>query len=204
MKLHDKKSKGSLRALLRGGFAAASLTVFMPSICGPIALAQGVSAPQASKERNGADDLRAFIGEQVGGLETLKVPERNEDLPLPRAADGTVPYRYELTEAKRYLGKLLFHDPVRTARIDINSGQPKDLPKGTDFGGTLDASDPLIRRIFPETSNATSSDIESIIAATKQTGSCGACHIGEAAGKAGQQLNPDFSRISGKKPPFLA
>ena len=28
-----------------------------------------------------------------------------------------------------------------------------------------------------------------IVAATKQTGSCGSCHIGEAAGKAGQQLN---------------
>jgi len=189
MKHQDKKFTVPRSALHRGGFAAASLAVFMPLICGPTALAQGVSATQANNERNGADDLRAFIGEQVGGLKTLKVPERNEDLPLPRAADGTVPYRYELTEAKRYLGKLLFHDPVRTARIDINTGQPKDLPKGTDFGGTLNATDPLIRRIFPETSSATASDIESIIAATKQTGSCGACHIGEAAGKAGQQIN---------------
>lgn len=58
--------------------------------------------------------------------------------------------RYKTTEEKRYLGKLLFHDPVRTARID------------TSYGG---------------------------VDATKQTGSCGSCHLGEAAGKAGMQLN---------------
>jgi hypothetical protein len=143
----------------------------------------------ADDENDGAAWLRDFIGHQVGGVANLKVPARNQDLPLPRAADGTVPYRYELTEAKRYLGKLLFHDPVRTARIDINSGQPKDLPTETDFGGTFNATDPLIQQIFPETSNASLSDIQNLVAATKQTGSCGSCHIGEAAGKAGQQLN---------------
>src|ERR1700756_1544033 len=109
---------------------------------GPIARAglMAVSLMLAGALAQGHDDessvssLRNYISEQVGGLHTLKVPARNEDLPQPRAADGTVPYRYELTEAKRYLGKLLFHDPVRTARIDINTGQPKDLPSGTDFG----------------------------------------------------------------------
>jgi cytochrome c peroxidase len=144
---------------------------------------------QGHDDESSVSSLRNYISEQVGGLHTLKVPARNEDLPQPRAADGTVPYRYELTEAKRYLGKLLFHDPVRTARIDINTGQPKDLPSGTDFGGTFNATDPLIQRIFPETSNATSSEIQNIVAATKETGSCGSCHIGEAAGKAGQLLN---------------
>jgi hypothetical protein len=79
--------------------------------------------------------------------------------------------------------------PVRTARIDINTGQPKDLPTGTDFGGTFNATDPLIQKIFPGTSSATGSEIQNIVAATKQTGSCGSCHIGEAAGKAGQQIN---------------
>jgi cytochrome c peroxidase len=147
-----------------------------------------VPATQDQYERDGGDDLRWFISEQVGGLTHLLVPPRNEDLPLPRAADGSVPYRYELTEAKRYLGKQLFHDPVRTARVDINTGQPKDLPAGTSFGGTFNADSPLIRRIFPETSSA-NSGIESIVDATKQTGSCGACHLGEAAGKAGQQIN---------------
>ena len=100
-----------------------------------------------------------------------------------------MPYRYEQTEAKRYLGKLLFHDPIRTNRIDINTGQPKDLPAGTSFGGTLNATDPLIQKIFPKTGNATGAEVHDIVAATTQTGSCGACHIGEAAGKAGQLIN---------------
>jgi len=82
--------------------------------------------------------------------------------------------RYKTTEEKRFLGKLLFHDPVRTARIDINKGQPLDLPAGTAFGGTVSASAP---------------NIQEIVDATRQTGSCGSCHIGEAAGKAGQLLN---------------
>lgn len=189
MKHHDKKFTAVLRALCCSGSAAAILAVCMSLLCSPAIIAQVVSAaPDNGRDDHGADDLRWFIGEEVGGLTTLKVPARNEDLPLPRAADGTVPYRYELTEAKRYLGKLLFHDPVRTARIDINTGQPKNLPNGTDFGGTFNATDPLIQKIFPETSNATS-QVQDIVAATKQTGSCGACHIGEAAGKAGQQLN---------------
>ena len=116
----------------------------------------GVAAV-ADDDNEGAAWLREFIAHQVGGLTNLKVPARNEDLPLPRAADGTVSYRYELTEAKRYLGKLLFHDPVRTVRININTGQPKDLPTGTDFGGTFNATDPLIQQIFPETASASSS-----------------------------------------------
>jgi cytochrome c peroxidase len=144
---------------------------------------------QGHDDESGAASLRNYISEQVGGLHTLKVPARNEDLPQPRAADGTVPYRYELTEAKRYLGKLLFHDPIRTARIDANVAQPKDLPAETDFGGTFNATDPLIQRIFPETSSASTTEAQAIAAATLQTGSCGSCHIGEAAGKAGQQLN---------------
>jgi cytochrome c peroxidase len=127
----------------------------------------------------GADDesvraLRQYIDQQVGGIDKLKVPSTDAEIPVPRQADGTVNYRYQTTEAKRYLGKLLFHDPVRTARININTGQPVDLPAGTAFGAQLKATDP---------------DIQAIVDATKQTGSCGSCHIGEAAGKAGQALN---------------
>ena len=122
----------------------------------------------------GYSQLRHFIDRQVGGLDKLKVPERNADIPVPRQPDGTVAYRYRTTEAKRYLGKLLFHDPIRTARININRGQPADLPAGTAFGGTLNADDP---------------QVPAIVAATKQTGSCGTCHFGEAATKAGQQIN---------------
>jgi hypothetical protein len=94
--------------------------------------------------------LRRFIDQQVGGIDKLKVPATDADIPLPRQPDGTVNPRYQTTEEKRFLGKLLFHDPVRTSRID------------PAYGGVL---------------------------ATKQTGSCASCHLGEAAGKAGTVLN---------------
>src|SRR5919205_2509060 len=109
-------------------------------LCSPVEAAQGDSPTQ----------LRQFIGQQVGGIQKLMVPARDVDIPLPRQPDGTVNPRYRTTEEKRYLGKLLFHDPIRTARID------------PAYGGAL---------------------------ATKQTGSCGSCHLGEAAGKAGAVLN---------------
>jgi len=132
------------------------------------------SQAQEREHDSEAAPIRDFIGEQVGGLHNLQVPTRNEDIPLPKQADSTVNPRYKTTEEKRFLGKLLFHDPVRTARIDINKGQPLDLPAGTAFGGTVSASAP---------------NIQEIVDATRQTGSCGSCHIGEAAGKAGQLLN---------------
>ncbi|MES1164453.1 MAG: hypothetical protein ABUR63_01745, partial [Verrucomicrobiota bacterium] len=125
--------------------------------------------------------LRAFIARQVGGIEKLTVPADDASIPLP-PEDATRPGRYRTTEAKRYLGKMLFHDPVRTARIDVNTrvnppirdGEPRDLPAGTAFGGTVDGTNP---------------NIQSVIASTKSTGSCGSCHLGEAAGKAGAVLN---------------
>ena len=46
--------------------------------------------------------------------------------------------------------------------------------QGTAFGGTVNGSDP---------------NIQAIVNAQKQTGSCGSCHFGEAAGKAGQVIN---------------
>jgi hypothetical protein len=118
--------------------------------------------------------LREFISDQVGGLKNLTVPATDAEIPVPRQPDGSVSYRYQTTEPKRYLGKLLFHDPIRTARININQGQPVNLPADTAFGGTLSASNP---------------NIQEVVNATIQTGSCGSCHIGEAAGKAGQLLN---------------
>ncbi len=126
-----------------------------------------------------ADDraLRSFIGQQVGGIKKLQVPATDASIPVPPPpppGSGLTPDRFVTTEAKRFLGKLLFHDPVRTARININQGQPVDLPAGTAFGGTVNGFDP---------------NVAAIVAATKQTGSCGSCHIGEAAGKAGQQIN---------------
>lgn len=142
-----------------------------------LSMAWGVWPARAADADSGNPSgaaLRAYIGAQVGGIKKLQVPARDEDLPVPRNPDGTMVYRYETTPAKRYLGKLLFHDPVRTVRIDKNKDQPVDLPGGTAFGGTISAANP---------------NVQSIIDATKQTGSCGSCHIGEAAGKAGQVLN---------------
>jgi cytochrome c peroxidase len=129
----------------------------------------------------GSSELRAFIARQVGGLDKLKVPDDDASIPLP-PEDPMRPGRYKTTEAKRFLGKMLFHDPIRTARINVNKnvnppirdGEPRDLPAGTAFGGTVAASNP---------------NIQNVVAATTSTGSCGSCHLGEAAGKAGTVLN---------------
>jgi cytochrome c peroxidase len=131
--------------------------------------------------RNSSAQLRELIAQQVGGLDKLKVPADDSSIPLP-PEDPNRPGRYRTTEAKRYLGKLLFHDPVRTARVNINTnvnppireGEPRDLPQGTAFGGTVDGSNPKL---------------QSVVDSTKSTGSCGSCHLGEAAGKAGAVLN---------------
>ena len=136
---------------------------------------------QAEALHNGSWWLREFIAHQVGGLDKLKVPADDASIPLP-PEDPSRPGRYKTTEAKRYLGKLLFHDPVRAARINVNTnvnppirpGQPRDLPQGTAFGGTLEGSNPNVQRI---------------VDATRSTTSCGSCHLGEAAGKAGAVLN---------------
>src|SRR5882762_5092443 len=158
----SRRRLGAAAPFVRAGLLAVSLTC---------AIAQ---AQDSESKSEAAAAVRNYISEQVGGLHNLQVPARNEDLPTPKQSDGSVAYRFETTEAKRFLGKLLFHDPVRTARVDINQGVPVDLPAGTAFGGTVSASDP---------------NIQKIIDATKQTGSCGSCHIGEAAGKAGQVIN---------------
>src|SRR5260370_41019626 len=124
--------------------------------------------------QNSPDAVRRYIAASVGGLDKLTVPATDADIPVPApvAGSGNTPYRYETTEAKRYLGKQLFHDPVRTVRINENQGQPVDLPAGTAFGGELQASDPFIQNLVTQ---------------TKQTGGCGSCHIGETARQARQQ-----------------
>jgi cytochrome c peroxidase len=119
---------------------AGALVLLLVSVLCGVAAAQGFSPTQ----------LRRFIDHAVGGIEKLMVPELDADLPQPRLANGSPDPLFKTTEAKRFLGKMLFFDPVRTARI---------LP---EFGGVL---------------------------ATKQTASCGSCHMGEAAGKAGTLLN---------------
>jgi Di-haem cytochrome c peroxidase len=149
----------------------------LPAAAAASLLLLGGAVVADSDHDRGRGELREFIARQVGGIDKLMVPAKDADIPVPAPRAGTPPEykdRYTTTEAKRYLGKLLFHDPVRTARIDKNQGQPVDLPMGTAFGGTLNSSDPRV---------------SAITAATKQTGSCGSCHFGEAATKAGAQLN---------------
>ncbi|MEY4509015.1 MAG: hypothetical protein RLZZ450_1137 [Pseudomonadota bacterium] len=131
--------------------------------------------------QNSPEELRTFIAQQVGGLDKLTVPAEDTAIPLP-PEDPSRPGRYKTTAAKRYLGKLLFHDPIRTTRINVNTsvnppirpGEPRDLPAGTAFGGTVEGSNP---------------NVQHVVDATKSTGSCGSCHLGEAAGKAGSVLN---------------
>src|SRR5436190_7021442 len=94
--------------------------------------------------------LRRFIDQQVGGVAKLMVPADDSKLPQPLLADGTPNPAFKTTEAKRFLGKMLFFDPIRMTRI---------LP---EFGGILD---------------------------TRQTATCGSCHLGDAAGKAGTLFN---------------
>src|SRR5260370_3831278 len=65
-----------------------------------------------------AQALRDAIAARVGSLDKLRVSIHNTDLPQPLLADGISPDpRFAITEAKRYLGKQLFFDPVRTNRI---------------------------------------------------------------------------------------
>jgi hypothetical protein len=68
---------------------------------------------------------------------------------------------------------LLFHDPVRSARINKNENQPVNLPDHTAFGGTVSDMIP---------------NLQEIVNAQFQKTSCGSCHIGEAASKAGHVL----------------
>jgi cytochrome c peroxidase len=84
---------------------AAAVAAFL--VCGGVAADQGSSPTQ----------LRRFIDVQVGGIEKLMVPAKDADLPQPRLANGSPDPFFQTTEAKRYLGKQLFHDPVRMIRI---------------------------------------------------------------------------------------
>jgi cytochrome c peroxidase len=109
-----------------------------------------VSCGIATAQGNSPTQLREFVDQQVGGINKLIVPATDSDLPQPRLPSGDPDPFFRTTEAKRFLGKMLFFDPVRASRVV------------TEFGG---------------------------VAATSQTSSCGSCHLGEAALKAGTLLN---------------
>lgn len=161
--------------------AMGSLALCLMSGCQGERSDDGALATDTEELSGSSAQLREFIATQVGGLDKLTVPVDDASLPLP-PEDPSRPGRYRTTEAKRFLGKMLFHDPVRTTRININKnvnppirpGEPRDLPEGTAFGGTVAGANP---------------NVQKVVAATSATGSCGSCHLGEAAGKAGAVLN---------------
>ena len=168
MKLNRPNPAHTPFKLRRAALAALAVTL----LCGGLAAAHDDDEDDRGRGRGNAAQLRQFISGQVGGLQKLMVPPDDASIPVP--FDPARPDRYKTTPEKRFLGKMLFHDPVRTARVNINKGQPLDFPAGTAFGGTLTAG----------------AKADAIADATRQTGSCGSCHIGESGGgKAGQQLN---------------
>jgi cytochrome c peroxidase len=126
-------------SLSRGGLVSILALSLVP-------VASGIAAAQD----NSPSQLRRFIDQQVEGIQKMMVPAHNTALPQPRLANGSPDPQFQTTEAKRYLGKLLFHEPARATRI---------IP---EFGGIL---------------------------ADAGTASCGTCHLGEAASKAGTLLN---------------
>ena len=69
-----------------------------------------VASVIAAGQGNSPTQLRGFIDQQVGGIQKLMVPAHNADLPQPRLANGSPDPFFQTTEAKRYLGKILFHD----------------------------------------------------------------------------------------------
>jgi hypothetical protein len=117
--------------------------------CSLLLLGGAVIADSDRDSEHGRGELRQFIARQVGGIDKLIVPATNAEIPVP-PGPATQPDRYDTTEAKRFLGKMLFHDPVRTARININKDVPVNLPAGTAFGGTVNANRP--GRAAPATS----------------------------------------------------
>src|SRR5262249_2263506 len=102
----------------RGGVGCSSF--FLPACAGGRPVLQGCQgapitegtrvASTTEELQSSAQGLREYIAEQLGGLDKLTVPPNDEAIPLP-PEDPARPGRYKTTEAKRYLGKLLFHDP---------------------------------------------------------------------------------------------
>jgi hypothetical protein len=119
-----------------------------------------------------AEEVRSIIDRAVpGGLASLTVPATDAEIPVPPAPNG-YPGRFDTTEAKRYLGKMLFHDPIRTQRVNVNVGQPLDFPLATAFGGTIGVTDSA-DGVAPEDvfAKSTSASVEAVRMQTSKTGS---------------------------------
>ena len=145
---HTKKS----RVLFGGANAQTTLTILHQNalcygllrtalaICLALAVYLNcgtVKANENNRDRNhgnGSVQLRQFIDQQVGGIQKLMVPEDNDDLPQPLGPDGEPDPFFQTTEAKRYLGKQLFHDPVRTVRIVPEFGGVRETAQSASCG----------------------------------------------------------------------
>ena len=103
------------RSSVQRGVCAAVAVVFV--ILSNVASAQDVSPAQ----------LRELLVERVGDLELLRVPASDADLPQPRLEDGSVDPLYAITPEKVYLGKLLFHDPIRSTDVYEEVGGNPDF-----------------------------------------------------------------------------
>lgn len=129
---------------------SAMLALAIVFFCGLVGLHKFPAVSAQQQSTGVAQTLREALVARIGNLAKLQVPARNEDLPQPLLADGSPDPLYKITEAKRYLGKQLYFDPVRMNRIH------------PEYGGDF---------------------------STMQSASCGSCHLGEVAGKAGSVVN---------------
>lgn len=84
----------------------AAVGLFLLAIVGVAAADGGGDLEQRAIE------VRAFIDSVAGGIDTLRIPHDIHDLPQPLMPNGEIDPRYEITEEKAALGKLLFHDPA--------------------------------------------------------------------------------------------
>ena len=113
---------------------AVSVAIAVTLLWGGVASARDDDDEDAERHGGGnAAELRSYIGGQVGGIQKLRVPPNDAAIPVP--FDPARPDRYKTTPQKRFLGKMLFHDPVRTARVNKGNagdpgGEPLFFPRG--------------------------------------------------------------------------
>ena len=92
------------------------------AVISPIALLALGHAAVSAAPSGAAEELRQVLLERVGDLDLLRVPATDAALPQPLRAGGGVDPDFAITEEKRYLGKMLFFDPVRTNNIKPEFG----------------------------------------------------------------------------------
>ncbi len=113
--------ESNLMLVRKQGIVVSMIISGLLSGCGSDSKTKSVEPDVIQPAELTAAQVRDHISTQVGGLQNLKVPATNEEIPLPVVPDSKKEY-IQTTEAKRYLGKQLFHDPVRTVRLDPSLG----------------------------------------------------------------------------------